>query len=109
MTIDDFYDLLQRLRIRHDRTNSYIFLDHKDCTGGNIIGACVVFKRTIHKQTIVLKVNFWCRSPEMDEVRMHCILNGIEVLGHVYARDPSPLEKQLYEKGRYRDNRAKFK
>jgi len=109
MTADEFYDLLQRLRIRHNRKSNYIFLDHKDCTGGNIIGAYVAFKRTIHKQTIVLKVNFWCRSPEMDEVRMHCMLHGIEVLGYVYTRDPCPLEKKHYEKGRYRDNRANFK
>lgn len=109
MTVDEFYTLMQKLRIRHSRANKCLLLDHKDETGGNITAAYVFYKRTIHNQTIVLKVHFYCRSPEMDEVRMHCMLHGIEVLGYVYTRDPSPLEEELYARGRYRDNRTKSK
>lgn len=109
MTIDEFYDLMQRLRIRHDRTNHYLFLDHKDTTGGNILAAFIHCKRLVDKRTVVKKVQFYCRAPEMDEVRMHCLLHNIEVSGHCYTRDPSAIEEKFYAKGRYRDNRANFK
>jgi hypothetical protein len=109
VTIDEFYTLMQKLRIRHSRARNQLFLDHRDVLGGNIMGAYVFYKRTMDKQTIVSKVNFCCRSPEMDEVRMHCMLHGIEVLGYVYTRDPSPLEEEFYARGRYRDNRTKSK
>lgn len=109
MTIDEFYDLMQRLRIRHDRKNNYIFLDHKDLTGGNITGAYVFYKRTIDKQTLIKKVTFYCRAPEMDEVRMHCLLHGIEVGGHSYTRDPSEIEEKLYARGRHRNRRTNSK
>lgn len=106
MTTDEFYDLMQRLRIRHDPKNHYIFLDHKDLTGGNITGAYVFDKRTTDKQIVVKKVTFYCRAPEMDEVRMHCMLHGIEVAGFCYTREPSEIEEKLYARGRYRDSRA---
>ena len=103
MTIDEFYDLMQRLRIRHDRSHNYLFLDWKDVTGGNILGAGIFFKRTIEKQTVVKKVHFFNRAPEMDEVRMHCLLHDIELTGFVYTRDPNEIEEKLYARGRYRD------
>lgn len=109
MTIDEFYDLMQRLRIRHNRTNSQLYLDHKDVTGGNIVGAYIFYKRTVDKRTVINKVTFCCRSPEMDEVRMHCLLNDVEVAGYCYTRDPSAIEEKLYARGRYRDSRANAK
>lgn len=109
MTIDEFYTLMQRLRIRHSRANKCLLLDHKDITGGNITGAYVFYKRTSDKHTLIQKVTFYCRAPEMDEVRMHCLLQGIEVDGSCYTRDPSAIEEKLYARGRYRDNRTKSK
>lgn len=109
MTTDEFYDLMQRLRIRHSRARKQLLLDHQDVLGGNIMGACVFYKRTSDKQTIVSKVNFCCRSPEMDEVRMHCLLHDVEVSGHCYTRGPNPIEEELYARGRYRDSRANSK
>lgn len=109
MTLDDFYVLMQRLRIRHDRKNNYLFLDHKDLTGGNIVAACVHYNRPTAGQTVIKSVYFCRRAPEMDEVRMHCLLHGIMVGGRSYTRDPSLLEKKHYARGRYRDNRTKSK